>query len=74
MMPLNTEMRNDLVNEPTSVDSTAMSDATSTMMPLNTEMRNDLVNEPTSVDSTAMSDATSIKMTGGGNLLAKLLL
>jgi len=74
MMPLNTEMRNDLVNEPTSVDSTTMSDATSTMMPLNTEMRNDLVNEPTSVDSTAMSDATSIKMTGGGNLLAKLLL
>jgi hypothetical protein len=81
MMPLNTEMRNTLVNEPTSVDSTTMSDATptmsdatSTMMPLNTEMRNTLVNEPTSVDSTTMSDTSSIKMTGGGNLLAKLLL
>jgi hypothetical protein len=74
MMPLNTEMRNDLVNEPTSVDSTSMSNATSTMMPLDTEMRNNLVNEPTSVDSTSMSDNSSIRMTGGGNLLAKLLL
>ena len=67
-------MRNDLVNEPTSVDSTSMSNATSTMMPLDTEMRNNLVNEPTSVDSTSMSDNSSIRMTGGGNLLAKLLL
>ena len=47
---------------------------TSTMMPLDTEMRNNLVNEPTSVDSTSMSDNSSIRMTGGGNVLAKLLL
>ena len=82
MMPLNTEMRNNLVNEPTSVDSISMSDATSTMMPLNTEIRN-LANEPTSVDSSTrmmsvdsetMSDTSSNRMTGGGSVLAKLLL
>jgi len=63
-MQINTEMQNNLINEPTSVNSQSMYDsmpmsdnsATSSMMQLNTEMQNHLVNELTSATPTERSN------------------